>query len=370
MSQKILLKRSSIPNSIPDTSELALGELAINTHEGKIYLKREINNVETIIDPAKNAINSSNLGELKDISVNNIIDGEFLTWDDQSQKWVNTPPATHALADLTDVNLTSLQSGQVLKWDGSAWVPQEDIVGDQNVQSDWNENDNTSDAYIKNKPLDLTDLSLHNIEELSNVTQTVLNPGYILTWNGSSWVGDKNLGEPNVQSDWNESNVNSDAYILNKPTDLTNLSLYRISDLSDVDGAVPQTGQVLKWDGSAWVPQEDIVGDQNVQSDWNVTDAASDAYILNKPSDLTDLNLHSIEELNDIDLTNIQTDQILKWDGSKFIPVDETGGGGATALNDLIDVTITTPAQDQLLQFNSTTNQWENTTARVDGGVF
>ena len=38
------------------------------------------------------------------------------------------------------------------------------------------------------------------------------------------------------------------------------------------------------------------------------------------------------------------------------------GGGGASLLNDLGDVTIGTLSNDQLLQYNSTNGQWENTT--------
>ena len=40
--------------------------------------------------------------------------------------------------------------------------------------------------------------------------------------------------------------------------------------------------------------------------------------------------------------------------------LDELAAGGREVLNDLTDVTITNPAANQLLQYNSTTEQWEN----------
>jgi hypothetical protein len=43
--------------------------------------------------------------------------------------------------------------------------------------------------------------------------------------------------EVNVQSNWNEANTGSDAFIQNKPTDLTNLSIHNVTELSDVTSA-------------------------------------------------------------------------------------------------------------------------------------
>jgi hypothetical protein len=41
MASKIKLKRSSVPNKTPQASQLELGELALNTSDGKVYLKKE-----------------------------------------------------------------------------------------------------------------------------------------------------------------------------------------------------------------------------------------------------------------------------------------------------------------------------------------
>ena len=39
MANTILIKRSSTPAAVPTTGNLSLGELAINTYDGKLYTK-------------------------------------------------------------------------------------------------------------------------------------------------------------------------------------------------------------------------------------------------------------------------------------------------------------------------------------------
>ena len=41
MAVKIELKRSSVPGKVPTTNDLELGEIAINTYDGKIYFKKD-----------------------------------------------------------------------------------------------------------------------------------------------------------------------------------------------------------------------------------------------------------------------------------------------------------------------------------------
>jgi hypothetical protein len=50
MSTLIKLKRSAVAGRIPTTSNLELGELAINTADGKIYIKQETSGVESIVE--------------------------------------------------------------------------------------------------------------------------------------------------------------------------------------------------------------------------------------------------------------------------------------------------------------------------------
>jgi hypothetical protein len=45
---KILIKRSDVSNNVPDTSSLSLGELGLNTHDGKIFIKTETPSLTSI----------------------------------------------------------------------------------------------------------------------------------------------------------------------------------------------------------------------------------------------------------------------------------------------------------------------------------
>lgn len=50
MSQQILIKRSAVPDKVPSIEQLALGELALNTSDGKLFLKKSVSGIETIVE--------------------------------------------------------------------------------------------------------------------------------------------------------------------------------------------------------------------------------------------------------------------------------------------------------------------------------
>ena len=109
-----------------------------------------------------------------------------------------------------------------------------------NVQADWSVTDTSSDAYIKNKP-DIPD----STSDLTNDSNFVSDASYVHTDNNFTTTlknkldGISSGAEVNVQANWNETNISSDAYIQNKPdipdstSDLTNDSNF-VSDASYV----------------------------------------------------------------------------------------------------------------------------------------
>lgn len=82
-------------------------------------------------------------------------------------------------------------------------------------------------------------------------------------------------------------------------------------------------------------------------------------------------NVH-LDKLSDVTVTSVQNNQILKYDSSQNQWVN-TSTGAVTTLDSLSDVTITAVSDGQSLQYNSTTNQWENrdiTANSIDGGTY
>lgn len=89
MAQNIILKRSSLPGKVPDTNSLNVGEIATNTYDGKLFIKRSgnVDSVETIL--TTNSITTGSIsitqtgsfGELKVLQDANITRDLYITRD-------------------------------------------------------------------------------------------------------------------------------------------------------------------------------------------------------------------------------------------------------------------------------------------------
>ena len=157
--------------------------------------------------------------------------------------------------------------------------------GEANVQSDWDEGDTGSDAFIRNKP-DIQPLPGLPTDDDNYVLQRA---GGEFAWHETELFttgeqtklsGIASGAEVNVQADWNATT--GDAQILNKPA---------IPNTPDSPAASTQDLQYnlqVATDGTATWEQDTGggpgSGEANVQSDWTETDTASDAYIQNKPT--------------------------------------------------------------------------------------
>jgi len=49
MAQIIKVKQSSVAGKVPTTAQLQLGELAVNTTDGKLYFKKNVSGTESIV---------------------------------------------------------------------------------------------------------------------------------------------------------------------------------------------------------------------------------------------------------------------------------------------------------------------------------
>ncbi len=149
-----------------------------------------------------------------------------------------------------------------------------------NVQANWNETDNTSDAYIQNKPTIPSATS-----DLTNDSNFVSDANYTHTDNNYTTTEKNKLSgieagaQANVQADWNQTDNTADDYIKNKPT----------------------------------------IPDAQIQSDWSQTDTSAKDYIKNKPtipSDADDIDYDNTT--SGLTATNVQDaiDEVANGSGS------------------------------------------------------
>jgi len=144
-----------------------------------------------------------------------------------------------------------------------------------NVQSDWNVTSSTSDAFIKNKPT------------IGNATITLQKNGTNVDSFTTNATNNKtiNIAVPTKTSDLTNDGDGTNAFLTqhqdisgkqDKITSTNKLSADLISD-GTTNKAYTAT-EKTKLNGIA------AGAEVNVQSDWNVVDSSSDAFIKNKPT--------------------------------------------------------------------------------------
>ena len=149
--------------------------------------------------------------------------------------------------------------------------------------------------------------------------------------------------EVNAQPNWNETNVASDAFIQNKPSDITNLTLHSATELNDVtsagSGAIITSTERTKLNGIA------TGAEVNVKSNWNETDATADSFIQNKPTIPADTNT-----TYDLTVHDSGDNAIIRLAGSDSVNDDVTlvAGNNVTltpsSSNVTVDIDLTTAA--------------------------
>jgi len=108
MASKILLKRNTNPGRAPAANDLALGELAVNTADQRIYFKHTDNTVNFL-----QSIYTSSVNDLADVDTisSSPSEGYALMWDSVAAKWVPrdvSPPLTVTALDSTNLPVQTL----------------------------------------------------------------------------------------------------------------------------------------------------------------------------------------------------------------------------------------------------------------------
>ena len=106
MAQTIKLKRSATSGAAPTTSQLELGEVAINTYDGKMYIKKSVGGTESIVEIG--GLSSVTLGGLSDVTISSAAADQLLQYN--GSEWVNVSIA-EASAIMKEYQFTAT-SGQ------------------------------------------------------------------------------------------------------------------------------------------------------------------------------------------------------------------------------------------------------------------
>jgi len=278
----------------------------------------------------------------------------------------NKPTIPSILDDLNDVSVSGVIQNQILKFDGTNWTAQNETTGGQvNAivagSGIYVDSTDAANPIVGISDNDITDLSLHSVTELNDVTDS--GSGKIITDTERTKLGNIEDGaEVNVQSNWDETDTNSDTFILNKPTDITDLSTHYSTELNDITDAgsgkiitdnerssignavklqgvdldattvgSPQDNQVITYTGGKW--QADFASAPNLSGYVKTTD--------------------SINVLADVDTeTNTpEVGQTLMWDGTNWVSATYTQTSAITIQDPLADDSIPIGIMDQDVYF-------------------
>ena len=195
MANTVKLKRSAVADKTPTTSDLELGELALNTYDGNLFFKKDsgtasivsvatLNGTQTLTN--KTLTQPSINQGLKDKDGSRGTNGQILVSTGTAVQWVTRDVST--LDSLTDVTLTEPAAGEVLTYTGGVWINAasnaviSSAVFATNAQSDLG---SVTDLILGNEEdlgfiedlaaliYDMGQLRLDGIVSLSNIDQSV-----------------------------------------------------------------------------------------------------------------------------------------------------------------------------------------------------
>ena len=302
MATKILIKKSSTSGGIPLAADLDQGELAVNLADRKIYTKDNSNAIVRLDSAYVGATAPANAAKG---------DLWYDTTNDLLKAYNGTSFASagyQTIAALEDTTITSVASGEVLKYDGSKWINNTlaeagiqpagsySLVGHTHAASDITSGTfanarisqsnvtqhqaalSITESQISDLQTYLTDITGEQTGDLSDVTITNISAGEVLKWSGTAWVNntlaeagvaaashthaasaitsgtfaDARIAQSNVTQHQAALSI-TESQISDLGNYITDVSGDNLETLSNVTVTSNTSGEILKWNGSAWI---------------------------------------------------------------------------------------------------------------------
>lgn len=198
------------------------------------------------------------------------------------------------------LNLAQQGAGlnQILKWNGSAWVPSDDEGDNWGNQAVWVGPELTGNGTF-GSPV--------------RIDQQGAVPGDVLKWNGSGWLPAADGGG----DDWGSQTASVGTTLTGNGTVGNPLNIAQ-------QGAAP--GQVLQWSGSTWTPAT-FSGD-----DWGTQTAVTSNRLSGDGTAGNPLDLAP---------QGANVGEVLKWNGSAWVPSGDAVGGTGDVYNGGIGISVT-----------------------------
>ena len=226
--------------------------------------------------------------------------GEVLTWDAGTSKWIPT-----AIGGGGQANTASNQGvGGVGLYDAKVGVD----LQFRNINAGSSKISVSLDAG--NKEVDI-DLGTVNLDHLADVVITSPSNGYVLTYDSGSgtWIDAAPTGGGGASA---------------------------LDDLTDVTITSNTSGEILKWNGSSWInntlAEAGIAAASHTHTLSDITDAGS----------LAALNaIAALDDITDVTITANSAGEILKWSGTAWInnTLAEAGIAAASHTHATSDIT-------------------------------
>jgi len=293
---RIVPKASGAASEVPTSTDLLVGEIAINTADGYAFVKHTDNTIKTL--------GRDYIGELLDVSNTAPSDGNSLKWSESNQEW---QPGSVTVENLANITIDDLQTNQVLQWNGTLW---ENAYPDISQSTTRDLSDVSAVAPLNGQGLQYNSV-LGEYEPKAFFNNPLTTQGDIIIQFGGqaarlgigtsgqvlivsgggvpAWSDPVVSGSIDQLTDVDISTtppVNGDLLVWNsanqqfEPDQPTFNVEGSLSDLDDVSSTPPSDGQGLVWDeaGGVWGP-----GDVASVIEWSLNSNGSVSYIFSGP---------------------------------------------------------------------------------------